>query len=1232
MTVSISKMSIEYYLQSAMTADAQINNKPTDMTAYYTESSTPAGRWFGSGLTALGMDQGKEVTRASAIRLYEGMSHPETGEPLGRRMKQSQTPVVGKTPAGRTSISKRNSVAGFDLTFSAPKSVSTLWALGDYSIQREVEAAHRQAMNETISWVEANVAQTRAGHAGVAHVPVTGIIGSVFDHWESRAGDPQLHSHAVVSNRVQRASDGQWVTLDSYTLHRHVVAISETYNSLLYDRLHERLGTVAESRDPHANHDMDAALRAVMSGDDMESPEVQHRTELSGVPDGVIELFSARSAAIEERTAELTQDYIDTHGREPAQATVLQLRQRATLETRESKATGDEAATPLAEKKHLWRQRAIQAGHDPAQIVQASTRLDGSTIDPSMIDTASQSQLAQWTLADASTRHATFTRANVIASSERVLRLVRCASVDQRRELVDSVVDEAMEQAVPLTPRRSTAPTEADDFTTHRGVSAFDHQRHSGVWTTREVLESEQYILDRYEATDAPSVPEDGLQDKLAQMTTGSGHTLSEDQQRASHAVLSSGRGVDAVIGPAGTGKTTTMRAVSDAWQEHYGFGSVVGLAPSAAAAGVLADDLGVSTENTAKWVYETTEGAARRKERMASRGTTLKELQQRAGDNPNQAQKVQMQQLRSLLAQDLAEDSRFTLRTGQLVLIDEASMVSTAQMTQLTELAENANAKVVLVGDPAQLGSVDAGGMLGAIDRGHDPARLDQAWRFTNEWEREASLALRTGNTDVLATYDEQGRLHGGDDADAVAQAYAAWRADQGRGKDTILIAPDNATVRELNQQAQADLVQDGTVNVEATVTLKNDTHAGQGDVLLARRNDRSIRDSTGAFLSNGTRLTVNEVRPDGSAEGYSHRTGGTVELDANYLAQSVELGYATTAHRAQGVTTDTAHSVANTALSRELFYVSMTRGREENHAYVYHEPFEEGARDQWELLNEIEPEGTPAQLLEPVVKRARAERTATETTADELAWSNDLGRLLHEREYIGWSGRSERTQQWIEQNYPSDTADQLLESPYWNTLTKADPKLRHVGPVKPDDSVESIINRCTRELNPDHGPSGISPHVQPATVGQDELFVDVDQRTDTELSSRRRTLATDPEPPQWYRNLNDEIKDPEHRREAINAVLAWRAVSDRDELTEPLGPPPERNDHLRPYYDRAVDVLRERNPWKGQYNPEHAKHAQALKNDRLDVPVPVPAHPAREPDHTPQRVRPKTTGPEIG
>src|SRR5699024_4297390 len=202
----------------------QATDKP--LTAYYTETATPPGRWWGNGLAGLsGVSADDQVGRREAIAIFEHATDPGTGQLLGRSiMTGHAAPEGATTPTGASAKSTREPVAGFDLTFSAPKSVSTLWAVSGPQLQQAMHQAHQQAVDETMAWVERELIQSRAGKGGVAQVPVHGVIASMFDHWDSREDDPQLHTHVVVSNRVQRRLDDQWATLDSYTLHRHTVA------------------------------------------------------------------------------------------------------------------------------------------------------------------------------------------------------------------------------------------------------------------------------------------------------------------------------------------------------------------------------------------------------------------------------------------------------------------------------------------------------------------------------------------------------------------------------------------------------------------------------------------------------------------------------------------------------------------------------------------------------------------------------------------------------------------------------------------------------------------------------------------------------------------------------------------------------------------------------------------------------------------------------------------------
>ncbi|WP_426940130.1 MobF family relaxase [Pseudarthrobacter sp. S6] len=220
MTMSIARLSaqsgLKYLFKTTMMDDLTVT--PGDATTYYMKAGTPQGYWLGHGLPGINRTTEDKVTETDAKAIFDHATHPDTGSPLGRPHGQ---PTVVQNSQGR--IETRHAVVGFDLTFSVPKSVSVLWALSPRSIQDQILQTHHQAVNATLEWLEASVIHTRAGRNGVAHLGTRGAIAAAFDHWESRAGDPQLHTHMVIVNRVQRITDGAW---GSWTLSTPVESLA----------------------------------------------------------------------------------------------------------------------------------------------------------------------------------------------------------------------------------------------------------------------------------------------------------------------------------------------------------------------------------------------------------------------------------------------------------------------------------------------------------------------------------------------------------------------------------------------------------------------------------------------------------------------------------------------------------------------------------------------------------------------------------------------------------------------------------------------------------------------------------------------------------------------------------------------------------------------------------------------------------------------------------------------
>jgi ATP-dependent exoDNAse (exonuclease V) alpha subunit len=260
----------------------------------------------------------------------------------------------------------------------------------------------------------------------------------------------------------------------------------------------------------------------------------------------------------------------------------------------------------------------------------------------------------------------------------------------------------------------------------------------------------------------------------------------------------------------------------------------------------------------------------------------------------------------------------------------------------------------------------------------------LRSLWRFTNRWEANATRGLRDGNPTALDAYVAHGRLHNGETAEMLDAAYQAWATDTAAGHSSVLIAPDRETVSALNQRARHDRVAAGLVEPHG-VHIADGATAGPGDVIVTRRNDRRLRLPDGGHIRNGSLWRITATGSDGSIHVAEIPRPGSdngdaqpavLRLPAEYVRADVELGYATTVHRAQGITVDTSHAVLGPGTTRQALYVAMTRGSQENHAYATVDgPVEREAH------TNTAPGLTGRQILEAVLENDSTEESATAT-----------------------------------------------------------------------------------------------------------------------------------------------------------------------------------------------------------------------------------------------------------
>ena len=405
------------------------------------------------------------------------LQDPATGEPLGRAPAKSRASIIDR--AGRVRPAPK-AVAGFDLTFSVPKSVSVAWALADDVTRHRIHAAHQRAVEFVIGYAEREVIETRVGAGGCVSDPVRGVVAAGFDHWDSRAGDPQLHTHVVVLNRVQSAIDGRWRSLDSKALYRSAVALSELYNGVLADELTAELGWgwVPQARRRSA----------------------EPKWEVDGVGSDLREEFSQRTTALEAAKDDLVDRFTASHGRAPTTVEVLRLRQEATLSTRP-----DKHVKPLRELIDAWRARASRfVGDRPEQWV---ADLANHAVAPRLVTDLEPARLdavAADALAKVAAKRSTFTPANVLAEVLRELHGVRFAAPADRARAAEHATARALHGAVMLTPPEvGIVPA---GYTRRDGTSRF-RGRHSEVYSTQALLDAEARLLAAAEDLDAPVVP-----------------------------------------------------------------------------------------------------------------------------------------------------------------------------------------------------------------------------------------------------------------------------------------------------------------------------------------------------------------------------------------------------------------------------------------------------------------------------------------------------------------------------------------------------------------------------------------------------------------------------------------------------------------------------------------------------------------------------------------------------
>jgi len=928
----------------------------------------------------LGMPHDRPLPAAERARVRTDVGRDMFAQEYGRPPKD---PRELSSFIARHSRTATTAVAGFDLSFTPVKSVSALWAIAPQDVADQIAAAHHAAVQDALSWLERDAVRTRGGRNGVQQLDTTGMLAAAFSHRDSRAGDPDLHTHVAVSSKVRvleaDGTPGRWLSLDGRVLFKATVAASERYNTRVEAELHRRLGLAFTPRS-------DAAA-AVASG---------RRTirEVTGVPEQLLTHWSSRRARIDIRRAQLAAAFQTEHGRPPTPVEAIKLAQQATLDTRDAK----HAPRSEAQQRRQWRSEAAHVlGGDRAVDTLVRSVVDAPQarvvpVAPDLIE-----RVADATKRVVESHRATWQVWHVRSEAERQIRAQAPAGAD-----VDALVEDVIgavlhpDTSIPLG---NDDPVPVPALLRRRdGVSVYEVAG-SRLYTSATVLADEAFLLETAGRRGGRAVTDVDVEVALLE-SVADGVTLNTAQAHLVRAMATSGARVQLAIAPAGSGKTTAMAALTTAWTGAGG--TVIGLAPSAVAAGILAQETAATADTLAKLTFAITTGLL-----------------------PDWAQKV---------------DAR------TLFIVDEAGMASTGDLAAVTRFALERGASVRLVGDDRQLASIAAGGVLRDIQASVGAVTLSELIRFRDPAEAAASLAIRCGDTAGIGFYIDTGRVHVGDLSTVTDHAYTAWSADRAAGLDSIMLAPTRDLATQLNVRARTDRLTRLKTGDDQTaprtrrpsceVSLVDGSAASTGDLVITRRNNRRLKTTATDFVKNGDRWTVTQARRDGSLDVVHTRTGRHLTLPAEYVREHVQLGYATTVHGGQGVTCDSSHTVSTGAESRQQLYVAVTRGRDANHVYL----LTAGDGDEHCVITPAATHPlTAVNVLEQVLGRDQAQVSAattaarlTEPAADTTAAAARYHDSLHiAAVHVLGDGWSERLDATLEQTSPGVT-----HSPAYPTL----------------------------------------------------------------------------------------------------------------------------------------------------------------------------------------------------
>jgi conjugative relaxase-like TrwC/TraI family protein len=1094
----------EYYLD-------KVANNVDD---YYLGRGESPGQWVGRAAAELGL--AGQVDPGDLRNLLAGLS--VDGEALGLQVQPGRRP-------------------GYDLTFSAPKGVSLLWAFGTADVRHAISMAHDRAVASVIDHLSVEACFARRGHGGAELVEANGFIGAAFRHRTSRAGDPQLHTHVVVPNLVQGV-DGRWSAPDG----RHLYTWKMTAGTLYRSALRAELASLGLAWEVRRNG----------------------LSELRDVPNAVLRAFSKRRVDIEtamevrgtssQKSAETAA--LDSRERKPAGGTevdVLRVDWEEELSAiqlyhgiRSSRPAGVEDVIAALGVEAI----AKPGPADVAEVFRVLAGEKGASLDDWSIDEQrlSDSGLPGIRMLPVTLLESSFSRREVLSAFARAFDVTPEEAVALTAAFLER------EDVVRVLADPDVGP---DHLRTKRGhlvpVTSGDRR-----YTTTELLAAEQRIVRSAAAGVATATAQ--VEAAIVDEVLRRHQHLDGEQARGVRQLLTSGNRYDLIIGQAGTGKSTMLGAARIGWEEA-GI-RVIGTAVAARTAADLEGGTGIPSSSLTQLLADLREGGG-----LTSRFVIVVDEASMVGTRP-------LDQLRSYVDSAGAKlvlvgdnrqlssiDAGGALRTLSAELGDQVVTLTTNRRQAGGDQQWERDALVALrEGNiaPAVTAYAEHGRVTiaGTIDEARQ--RIVEDWWAVHRdpathGQSTAILAVRRVdvaalNDMVRARRNSAGEL--GEELRIGAKAFsvgdrvvfernqrveAADRADSDRGQSLVRIRNGTfATVAAVTASMEPP-PRDNALTREGDVALGREL--AEGDVALAREGDVA-RDLEEKAHSEPTGSLV--VQLD---------NGQRAILPASYLESSTSLGYALTVFRSQGITVDHTFGLGGDTLYQEAGYTQLSRGRLSNNLYVA-----SPENPRWEIGHHSD-DLKQREALQSLVDALGQSREQT-MARDRLPTWPTVAQAELDAAYREHATLS----QWMDENAPADVTRQLADA-YLRTVDDAG--VGHSDPQAQADVKELLASQREREAWVAAHRTEIATWSQ---LGQDLQRYEYRLGQAAGFSQPKYTTTT-------LGPLPDRITEVERWQSAAGSIEAYRLRWGVDTSTA-IGPEPQDLEQ-RAHWQQAVGVI---------------------------------------------------------